>query len=200
MNKTLIAFGLLCLIGSMLCIEGGRMASLEGKRVVMVIAHENFRDEEFQEPYELLTSLGASVEIASTSLEEAKGMLGKRVKPTMLLEDVDPNEFDAVIFVGGSGAANYFNDSTALGLARKAYEAGKVVAAICIAPVILANAGVLRGKRATVWDGDFVKQLEANGASYTGNSVEIDGKVITANGPHAARQFAEAIAKLLGGE
>ena len=176
------------------------MASLEGKRVVMVIAHENFRDEEFQEPYELLTSLGASVEIASTSLEEAKGMLGKRVKPTMLLENVDPNEFDAVIFVGGSGAARYFNDSTALELARRAYEAGKVVGAICIAPVILANAGVLRGKRATVWDGDFVKQLEANGASYTGNSVEIDGKVITANGPHAARQFAEAIAKLLGGE
>ena len=184
----------------MLCIEGERMASLEGKRVVMVIAHENFRDEEFQEPYELLTSLGASVEIASTSLEEAKGMLGKRVKPTMLLENVDPNEFDAIIFVGGSGAARYFNDSTALRIAREAYEAGKVVAAICIAPVILANAGVLRGKRATVWDGDFVKQLEANGASYTGNSVEIDGKVITANGPHAARQFAEAIAKLLGGE
>jgi len=173
------------------------MATLEGKRVVMIIAHENFRDEEFQEPYDLLTRLGARVEIASTSLDEAKGMLGKRVRPTMLLEEVDPNHFDAVIFVGGSGAAGYFNDSRALGLARRAYEAGKVVAAICIAPVILANAGVLRGKRATVWNGDFVRKLEANGANYTGNSVEVDGKVITANGPRAARAFAEAIAKAL---
>jgi protease I len=72
----------------------------------------------------------------------------------------------------------------------------RVVAAICLAPVILARAGVLVGKRATV-AGTFAAELEQCGATYTGPGVTVDGLVVTANAPKASRAFGEAIAQLL---
>jgi protease I len=124
-------------------------------------------------------------------------MFGATVRPDIKLEQVRVDDYDAVIFVGGSGSAVYFNDDRALSIAREAFDKRKKTCAICIAPVILANAGVLKGKRATVWNGDYVEMLEAGGATYTGRPVEVDGNVITANGPKAARDFGRAIAKEL---
>jgi protease I len=109
---------------------------------------------------------------------------------------VDVDEYDAVVFIGGQGASVYFDDSTALAIAKDAYEKGKVVGAICIAPSILANAGVLEGKKATCFNSES-SNLETQGAEYTGSDVEIDGNVITANGPAAARKFGAAVAEAL---
>jgi len=170
---------------------------LAGKRVLMVIAPENFRDEELLHTKEELERAKASVTIASTKTTAARGMFGAMIKPDIKLEQVKVDEYDAVIFVGGGGSAVYFNDSRALSIAREAFKKGKKTCAICIAPIILANAGILKGKRATVWDGDYVEMLEAGGASYTGRPVEVDGNILTANGPNAARDFGRTIAKEL---
>jgi len=74
---------------------------------------------------------------------------------------------------------------------------GKVLAAICIAPGILAAAGVLNNKKVTVWssamDKSFIRILEKSGAKYLDKSVVSDGKIITASGPDAAQEFAQAI-------
>jgi protease I len=99
-----------------------------------------------------------------------------------------------VVFVGGSGSKQYFEDPEALEIAKKAYEKGKIVAAICIAPVILANAGILKGKKATVHHGNE-QELEKKGANYINQNVVKDGKIITACGPSAAREFGNTIAK-----
>lgn len=170
--------------------------NLEGKSILMVIAPKNFRDEELQKPYDIFTKAGARVRIASSSLKEATGMFGKRVKPDILLEDVNVSEYDAIIFVGGSGASQYFNDPLAIRIAREAYEKGKVIGAICIAPSILANAGILEGKRATSFSSEK-SNLEAHGATFTGRNIEVDGRIVTASGPHVAKEFGETIAKLL---
>jgi len=79
------------------------------------------------------------------------------------------------------------------------YEKGKVTAAVCIAPMILAKAGILKGKKATVWDGDLEQSayFKKNGIDYTGSEVTVDGKIVTGNGPNAAKAFGEAVAKLL---
>jgi protease I len=170
---------------------------LVGRKVLMVIAPENFRDEEYMYTREELERTGADVQVASTKTTTVRGMFGKTVTPDLKLEQVKVDNYDAVIFVGGTGAAVYFNDDRALSIARDAFDKGKKTCAICIAPVILANAGVLKGKRATVFDGDYVGMLEGKGATYTGKPVEVDGNIITANGPAAARDFGRTIAREL---
>ena len=95
----------------------------------------------------------------------------------------------------------YYTDDEALNIAKEAYKQGKVLGAICIAPGILAKAGVIKGKKATIWDsgdGTFKSVVEEGGATYTREDVTVDGKIITANGPHAARKFGKTIASMLG--
>jgi len=166
------------------------------KKVVMVIAHETFRDEELLEPQAILAKQGITVSVASTSLSPATGKLGAKVKPDILLKDVSPDAYDAVVFVGGGGATLYFDDPVAHRLIQDAYAQGKIVAAICIAPVILAKAGILKGKRATCWfeEGDTLTRL---GVSFTGALVEKEGTILTANGPAAAKAFALALVEML---
>ena len=172
---------------------------MAGKRVLMIIAPENFRDEELLHTKEELERAGVETAIASSRTGEARGKLGARVTVSLKLDQVRIDDYDAVVFVGGPGSAIYFDDRRALSIASEAFKKGKKACAICIAPVILANAGVLKGKRATVWDGEYVEKIESKGAKYTGKSVEVDGNVITANGPEAAREFGRAIARAIKG-
>lgn len=169
---------------------------VDGRKVLMIIAPKDFRDEELKEPKQVLEARGAEVRVASTSVKEAIGMLGFRVKPDLALEDVKIADYDAVVFVGGSGASRYWTDQAAHEMARNAAAEGKVLGAICIAPVTLANAGVLKGKNSTVWPSEKDK-LTKQGAKYTGNPVEVDGRIVTADGPTSARAFGEALVKAL---
>lgn len=162
----------------------------------MIIAPRNFRDEELFETKEELEASGNQVIVASTSLNTATGMLGGTIIPDITIDKVNVDEYDAVVFVGGVGSSIYFNNPRAHEIAKAAYNKGKAVGAICIAPSILANAGILKGKRATCWPSEG-NNLRRNGAVYTGKPVEKDGKIITADGPSSARSFGKEIARLL---
>lgn len=166
------------------------------KSIILVIAEKNFRDEEYQRPKEVLEKFGFKVITASTTTKTAFGKLGLQVRPDILLKEVDLDQFDAIAFIGGGGTEQYFNDSTALDLARVASLKGKICAAICIAPVILANAGLLENKRATVFASE-IEALKAKGALYEEKDVVVDGLLVTANGPLAAEKFGEELAQLL---
>ncbi len=166
------------------------------KKALLIIASQKFRDEEFLKPKKILEEGGVKVTVASSSLETATGMLGAKVKPDILLEDVNVDDYDAIVFVGGSGASEYWNNPLAHSIARKAEEKGKLLCAICIAPVTLANAGLLEGKRATVF-GSEIDKIKAGGAVYTGAGVEKDGRIITGQGPEYAPDFGKAILEAL---
>lgn len=173
------------------------MPDVEGKSVLMVIAPEDFRDEEFQKPKEVFEELKMKVTVASKGVKAATGMLGAKADIDKDVSAVNADEYDAVVFIGGKGASVYFEDETVLSLAKDAHEKGKVVGAICIAPSILANAGVLEGKKATCF-GSESSNLQEQGAEYTGSAVEVDGKIITASGPDAAEDFGRKVAEALG--
>ena len=164
-------------------------------KIVMIIASTNFRDEEFEVPKTIFEQNNCTVTVASSSLNECVGTLGDKVKPDLLLQDVKVEQYDAVVFVGGGGAKEYFDNEIALNLAKQAYTKGKVIAAICIAPNILANAGILKGRKATCNDS---KNLIEKGAIYSGKPVDIDGKIITGKDPAAAKEFASAVVVALG--
>lgn len=162
-------------------------------KVLFVIAHEGFRDEECFDPKEVLKD--QEIIIASTDTTPATGSLGGKITPDITINEAlnKINEFDAVIFVGGPGANVYFDNPAAHKIAQNAKN---IIAAICIAPVTLAKAGVLEGKKATVWDDGQKTQakiLEDAGATYVAEDVVVDGNLITANGPKAAKKFGEAI-------
>ncbi len=179
--------------------KGGeeKMVDLSGKRVLMVIAPNNFREEELLEPKNVLGSLGAEVIVASKGVSEAKGVMGTTVKIDKDLSEIKAGDYDGVVFVGGPGASIYFSDPLVLGLAKEAVLKGKVVGAICIAPTILAKAGVVAGKRMTAFSSEE-NSLVNSGATFTGVSVEVDEKIITADGPVSSRSFGEKIAEVLG--
>ena len=170
--------------------------TLAGKRVVMIIAPQNFRDEELFEPKQILTEKGAEVKVASASLEIAGGMLGAEIQPDMLISDIEPDQWDAIILIGGTGASRYWEDLSIHSMLNEAVKQNKIVGAICIAPVTLANAGILSGKRATVSISEREK-LADKGAECTFKDVQRDGNIITASGPPAAKAFGDAIAKAL---
>ncbi|MEW6163166.1 MAG: DJ-1/PfpI family protein [Nitrospirota bacterium] len=190
---------LLTLIFSFIAKEGKTMPGIDGKKVVMIIASKNFRDEELQKPMSILKKQGAKVTIASSSLKVVTGMLGTKVIPDILIKDVNVASYDAVIFVGGVGAAEYWDDPVAHNIARGAVRQNKILCAICIAPVTLANSGVLKGKKATVWKSEKEK-IEAKGAIYTGTGVQVDGRIITADSPASAERFGEMIVKALSSQ
>ena len=165
------------------------------KNVLMIIAPENFRDEELFHTKEELEKV-SKVTIASKVVGEVTGMLGGKAVSEISINDVNVYNYDAIVFVGGSGASVYFLDSYALKIARDAFDSGKIVAAICIAPSILANAGILAGKKTTSYPTEKNNLID-NGANYTGKPVEVDGKIVTGVGPQAAHEFGKAIAELL---
>jgi protease I len=166
------------------------------KTAAMVIAAKGFRDEEYQIPKAILEKAGVRVVTVSTTLTEAVGKLGLRVIPDRLLKQLTVDDADVILFVGGGGSEQYFDDPIAHRIAHEYAQNGKIVGAICIAPVILARAGLLAGKKATVFP-DGQAALEQNGACYTGNPVEVDGLLITGNGPAAAAEFGRKTLELL---
>lgn len=203
MKKEFIAAIAIALIALSGCNQqpaggGGEMPSLSGKKVLLIIAPSNFRDEELFDTKAELEKAGATTVIASRQTGTITGMLGGTAKATLSLNAVKVSDFDAVVFIGGSGASTYFNDSTAQRIAKDAAAQERVLAAICIAPSILANAGLLQGKNATAFSSE-ADNLRNKGANYTGQAVTVDGKIITANGPSAAKQFGKEIIKALAG-
>lgn len=168
-------------------------------QILMIIAKENYRDEEYTIPKKIFEDAGYTVITASKKTGLCKGKLGGSATATVALADVDVSDYAAVVFVGGSGATQYQQDVQAHLTAQEARTQSKLVAAICIGPTILAYAGVLENVHATVWNGDGEQStiLENQGAIYQNKAVVVDGKIITANGPEAAEEFARKIVKLL---
>ena len=123
-------------------------------------------------------------------------MLGAQVRPDALLASLDVRAFDALVFVGGRGAQTYWNDPRCHALCRAALAQGKVLGAECIAPVILARAGVLSNVTATVFPG-VKDELRAGKARYTPNAVACAGRIVTSDGPASAAAFAQELLRVL---
>lgn len=170
--------------------------ALEGK--VLLVVADNYRDEEFEASYQAVKESGLTPVIASKSVGQLKGMLGGKTKSEISIRDVNPKDYKAVIFVGGVGADVFWDDPDAHKIAKEMYSQGKLVCAICIAPVTLAKAGLLKGVKSTCWP-SVAPILKMLGAQYLDIPVIEDKGIITANGPQAAAKFKEAIIRKLKG-
>lgn len=167
------------------------------KTALIVIAPQGYQDKELDGTLTGLSDAGFTVTIASTEAGTCTGKFGGTTEATVALRDVVAPDYDRIAFIGGPGAKELADNIDAHRIAREAVDMHMPLAAICVAPTILANAGVLRGRNATVFadsDGANVDVLRRHDATYTGDSVTIDGKIVTANGPDAAEEFGKTIA------
>lgn len=168
------------------------------KSALLIIAQQGYQDRELNGTRQGLQEAGFEVILASTEAGPCHGKLGGTEAAAVALRDVRVSDYDRVAFIGGPGAHALKDDPDALKIAREAAASGRPFGAICIAPEVLAAAGVLRGKKATVWDsgGEQRAFLEEHGAIYTGEPVTVDGLLVTANGPEAAAEFGKVFASL----
>lgn len=176
------------------------MTTSPEKKAVMIISFRDFRDQEYFVPKEILEKGGVEVKTASNKKGLAIGADGGETEVDLLVSEIITEDFDAIIFVGGPGCLGALDNDDSYRIAREAIANNKVLSAICISPVILAKAGVLDGKRATVWSdalGSQTKILKERGAIVEKKNVVVDGNIITANGPEAAKEFGENILSLL---
>ncbi len=163
---------------------------------LVIIAKEGFQDHEFAGTELALIEAGFEVIVASTEVGDCRGKFSTIVPAQMELKDIKVTDFDRIAFIGGPGAKTLQHDKDAHRIAKETLAAGKVLGAICIAPTILAYAGVLDGKNVTAWneDGDTEKILTDAGATFTDEDVTVDGLLVTGNGPDAAEEFGETLA------
>ncbi|OYV02987.1 hypothetical protein CGW93_02995 [candidate division bacterium WOR-3 4484_18] len=167
-------------------------------KVLMLVAPNGFRDEEYTIPRRILEDNGAYITVASTCKGELKGMLGLKIQADTVIYQVNPLDFDAIVLVGGVGSTIYWEDDSVHSMIKKANDSLKVVAAICLAPATLANAGVLTNKKATVFPTSTSLQIfEANNVRYVKDGVVITDRIVTASGPQFAEKFGESIWQLL---
>ncbi|RLF35924.1 MAG: DJ-1 family protein [Thermoplasmata archaeon] len=171
---------------------------ITGKNVVLIIAHNGFNYKELIDVKDALESANASVYVASTSTSTATSSTQETYMPDLNISMVNLSLYDAIVFIGGPGVENHFLDHTFVYLAYDAFLQDKVVAAICIAPCILANAGILNGRNATVYPMEtYISIVEENGGHYVDEKVVVDGNIITCNGPDAAWSFGAKIVGVL---
>jgi protein deglycase len=143
----------------------------------------------------------ADIEVVTAGLKPgpvtaSRGMV---LVPDTTLDGLDGNDFDMIVLPGGkAGAENLRDDAKVQALIRDMAAKGKYTCAICAAPIALANAGVLSGKRATSFPG-FLEGLNLPGVTVTEAPVETDGKVITSRGPGTAMDFGLTLIETLKG-
>ncbi len=164
----------------------------------MVVGSRGFRDEEYFEPRRVFEGAGMEVVTASSREGPVRGALGGWARADRFLAALRARDHDAVLFVGGDGAREFVESRTAWRLAREALERGKVLGATCLAPLILARAGLLRERRVTAWP-EVRDEVARAGALVVDDPVVVDERLVTADGPQSARRFAEAVLRVLAG-
>ncbi|MDD3648128.1 MAG: DJ-1/PfpI family protein [Candidatus Dojkabacteria bacterium] len=169
------------------------------KNILLILAFQDFNDTEYKEVRNTLRSNRFDVITASTETGSATGIEGTRARIDIRLDKVSVDDYVGVVFIGGSGVTAYFDDPIAQDLAQSFFDAGKLTSAICSAPVILANAGLLQDKKATCYP-EYEGSLTAKGAIHTGDNFTVDGLIVTGKGPDEAREFADKIAELLSND
>lgn len=175
-------------------------SNLADKRVVMVLAPWGFHDPDYTPVRQVLEEAGVKVRVASSNSQaRPDGSGGQVVNADLLLDAVRPSDFDGIIFCGGLGALEYYTgNGAAAPAARKVIEQAmaekKLVTALCAGPVVLADAGVLKGRQATMFNyKPDVKVLANSGAEWVNQPVVISGNIITGRDPPSATQFARAV-------
>lgn len=197
--RNLFKLLLLPLLAALVLAAALPVLAQEGKSAVVIVANKDFQYKEYKKTRSELEDGGVTVTVAAPEAGRARSDDGLGIDVELALAEVDVSAFDAVVFIGGKGSKNELVDNPeAHRIANEAVEQGKVLGAICYAPVVLANAGVLDGRTATsadAWEAHDI--MESRGCTVESDRVVVDGLLVTGDGPRAASRFGEALVEVL---
>ena len=163
---------------------------------VLVLMAPGFEEIELTAPIDILRRLEIPVVTAGLRGLEVEGAHGMVMLAEKLVVDVEPADYDGIILPGGPASWLLRDTPAVLSLVRQMHAAGKLVAAICAAPIALEAAGVLKGCRCTCYPG--VEGDLKSAAEVVAEPAVTDGKLVTGRGPGAALEFGFALGAALG--
>lgn len=165
------------------------------RTVLVYLPQQLFNELEFEPAMRRMSLAGVETRLVASDSGVAVSMSQLIVSLDLALRDARVADYAGLVLIGGSGAAAYWDDSLLQAMCREFANKGKVVAAIGIAPITLARAGVLKGRKATVFrDRTTVDWLRQAGAKFSFKGVVADRSIITAASSDQARAFGQAIA------
>ena len=164
------------------------------KKRVLCLLVDGFEEIELITPVDLLRRAGVEVVVAGLRPGISTGRCGVRLEADAALGELDASAFDLLLIPGGPGVGELRSDGRAAGLASAFAALGKPVAAICAAPLVLLDAGLLEGKRFTAYHS--VREELGGGIE---ERVVVDGDLITSRGAGTAMDFSLALVERLAG-
>ena len=166
----------------------------------LVILAPGFEEIEAVTIIDVLRRCGIKVTVAGLLPDLVKGAHDIKIVPDKAIEEVQMRDFDAIVLPGGNpGFKNLRRDGRVLEMIKEASDSGKLVAAICAAPAVLSDAGVLKNRKCTIYPG-MESEVENRASEVLEDFVVVDGNVITSRGPATALHFALRIAERLVGK
>jgi protease I len=172
---------------------------LKGRKAA-IIAADMVERVELEEPRKALEKAGATTELLSIKPGEIDAFdhfdKAKKIKVDRLIEEADPSEYDALMIPGGVGNPDQLRgDENVVNFVRELFEEGKPVAAICHAPWVLVEAGVVRGRTLTSWP-TLQTDIRNAGGNWVDKEVVVDGNLVTSRKPDDIPAFDEKMIEL----
>lgn len=196
-----IVIVILALTGTILAgnYYGGSNRNPEG--VVFILPERGVDHIEFTTSKNLLEENGIKVTLASTIVGEISDDQGEKYKSTILIKNVDVDDYKLIAVMGGNGMKLIEFDEDTMKLLQNADKQDKYIGAICYGPVLLARSGILESEEATVYPNSRNKRiLRDNGAKLKNEKLVVSGNIVTAAGPDDSQIFAEKLVDILKNE
>ncbi len=171
---------------------------MQNMKKVLVVLAPGFEEIETITSVDILRRAGARVTLAGIENSLMEGSRGINIMPDCGFDEIDSNSFDLIVLPGGQpGTTNLQNDSRVKKIVCEMDDAGKTIAAICAAPLVLQSAGIIKGRRVTSHPSVREKLKDVK---YSEKRVEVDGNVITSQSPGTAMEFSLQLIEVLFGQ
>jgi len=161
-----------------------------------ILVEDYFDERELIYPLYRLKELGFEVDLVGPELREYHGKQGFKVMANVQVDPSKATYYDLIWIPGGYAPDRLRRSKAVLEFVKKAYDSGKVVAAVCHAPWVLISAGIIKGKKVAAFHAIHDDVRNAGGVLVEGN-VAVDGNLVTGTDPEAMPEMFKSIKKLL---
>jgi len=165
---------------------------LKKRSVLIFLPANNFSEEEYNTSKLFLAKNDFRIFIGSDSVSLCKGDHDLKVKADVSLFNIHPENFSALILIGGAGVRAYWNNLALMSITKKFNEQNKIIGAICAAPVVLAKAGILNNQKSACFPADK-NEMQKFGAIYSEEKIVVSENVVTASDISVSQEFIEKV-------